>query len=167
MMGDRRPQNQPDHSEHPIVEQILKVRRVSQKRAGGSKFHFSVLCVAGDHAGRVGVAIAKAKENSDAIDKAKNKARRKMFSIPLTDAGSIPHDVYMKEGAAIVYMKPAPLGAGIIAGGSIRHILELAGVRNISAKVIGTNNQINNAYAVVKALKSLRAVERKPRAKEE
>ncbi len=145
-----------NQEETGIEERLLKVRRVSTKRAGGSSFHFSVLAVAGDHNGNVGVAIAKSKENTLAIQKAKDKARKEMFNVPITESGSIPHEVYIKDGSSVLYLKPAPEGAGIIAGGSLRHILELAGYKNVSAKIIGTNNQINNSYALVKALKSLR-----------
>ncbi len=142
--------------EKSVEERLLKVRRVSTKRAGGSSFHFSVLAVAGDRNGNVGVAIAKSKENTLAIQKAKDRAKKAMFNVPITEDGSIPHEVYIKDGPSILYLKPAPQGAGIIAGGSIRHILELAGYKNVSAKIIGTNNQINNSYTLAKALKSLR-----------
>lgn len=138
-----------------ISDEIIKIRRVSTKRAGGSSFHFSVLVVAGDYNGKVGVAIAKSKENVKAIAKAKEKARQSMVAVPITDAKSISHEVYIKRGAAKLYLKPAPLGAGIIAGGSVRQILELAGIQNISAKIIGTRNRINNAYALMEAFEKL------------
>lgn len=139
-----------------VEEVVLKPRRVSTKRAGGSSFQFSVLAAAGDRNGNVGVAIAKSKEMSAAISKAKDKARRSMVPISITDVGSIPHEVYIKNAASILLLRPAPLGAGIIAGGSVRQILELAGIKNISVKIIGTNNQISNAYTLMKALTSLR-----------
>lgn len=149
---DKRPQQ--DHG--GIEDRVLKIRRVSTKRAGGSSFHFSALTASGDHAGNVGVAIAKSKENVNAIRKSKDKARRQMINVEITKDGSIPHEVYIKNGASKLFLKPAPLGAGIIAGGSVRQILELAGIKNVSAKIIGTNNQISNAYTLIDALKSLR-----------
>lgn len=143
-----------------ITEEVIKIRRVSTKRAGGSSFHFSVLSAAGDRNGNVGIALVKAKENASAIRKSREKARGNMVKIPVTEDGSIPHEVYIKSGSAKLLLKPAPPGSGIIAGGSIRTILELAGIKNISAKIIGTNNQINNAYALMEALKSLRVIEK-------
>ena len=138
-------------------EEILKVRRVSTKRSGGSNFHYSVLAVVGDNNGNVGIALAKSKENSNAIRKAKDKAKRSMIKIPLTKDKSIPHEIFIRNGASILFLKPAPLGAGIIAGSSIRRIMELAGIRNVSAKIIGTNNQISNAYTLMDAFRELNA----------
>jgi len=136
-------------------ERILAIRRVATKRTGGASYHFSALAVVGDRAGNIGVAVAKSKENIVATNKAKNKAKKLSFTIPITSKGSIPHEVSSKFGASRLYMRPAPLGAGIIAGGSVRQILELAGIKNISAKIIGSTNKINNAYATVDALKKL------------
>lgn len=142
---------------HPMIEdRVLQIRRVSTKRAGGSSFHFSVLSASGDHDGRISVAIAKSKENLTAIKKSKDKARRTMIEVPITKNGSIPHEVHIKNGASVLFMKPAPLGAGIIAGGSVRQVMELAGIKNVSVKIIGTNNQISNAYTTIKALKLLK-----------
>ncbi len=148
-------------AESPYREEILKVRRVSTKRAGGSKFHYSVLCAVGDENGKVGIALAKSAENIKAIAKAKSKAKRNVVSINLTKDGSIPHELIVKRGASKILLRPAPLGTGVIAGGSVRTILELAGIKNISAKVIGTSNQIINAYALVVGLQSLRKVKQK------
>ena len=147
-----------EETKHAMIEdRVLQIRRVSTKRAGGSSFHFSALSASGDHAGKIGVAIAKSKENLTAIKKSKDKARRTMTEIPVTKNGSIPHELYIKNGAAIIFMKPAPLGAGIIAGGSVRQVLELAGIKNISVKIMGTNNQVSNAYTIIKALKMIKA----------
>ena len=139
-----------------IKEELLKLRRTSTKRAGGSLFHYSALCAAGDNNGMVGVGIAKSKENLRAINKAKEKAKLNMKKILITEDESIPHDIYIKKGAARILLKPAPKGAGIIAGGPLRVILELSGIRNISAKVIGTSNPVMNAIAVMEALTSLK-----------
>ena len=139
-----------------IEEEIINVRRVSTKRVGGARFNFSVLSVAGDRAGRVGLALAKAKENSQAMKKSREKARRSLVNVAITKDGSIAHEVFIKRGASILLLKPAPLGAGIIAGSSVRRVLELAGIKNISVKIIGSNNPVNNAYAALKALQSLK-----------
>ena len=138
-----------------LEERILNVRRVSTKRAGGAAYHFSVLAIVGDRNGKIGIGVAKSKENMVAMRKAVNRAKRNVFSIPLTDKGSIAFEVSSKYGASKLFMKPAPLGAGIIAGGSVRQILELVGIKNISAKIIGSTNKINNAYATNIALKRL------------
>lgn len=143
-----------------VDDAILKPRRVSAKRPGGARMQYSVLTVAGDHSGNVGIGLAKAKEMTSAISKSKSKARKSLISVPITEDGSIPHEIYIKNGASILFLKPAPLGAGIIAGGAIRQILEFAGIKNVSAKVIGTNNQISNAYTLIKALQMLREVEK-------
>lgn len=142
-------------------EEILNVRRVSTKRAGGSKFHYSVLCAVGDENGKLGVALAKSVENIKAISKAKLKAKSRMIDVTLTKDGSIPHELIISKGASKILLRPAPLGSGIIAGGSVRTILELAGIKNISAKVIGTSNQVMNAYALFDGLQSLKEVKKK------
>ena len=148
-------------TESTIEEVVLKPRRVSTKRAGGSSFHFSVLSAVGDRAGNVGIALAKSTDMSSAIRKSLAKAKSSMVKIYITDSFSIPHEIRIKNGAAQLYLKPAPLGTGIIAGSVIRQILDIAGIRNISAKVLGTNNQINNAYTLMKALKSVKKSEEK------
>ncbi len=154
--------------ESMIYEEILAVRRVSTKRVGGSSFHFSVLSVAGDKNGNVGVAIAKSLENTNAIQKSKNKARRSMIKVYVTEDKSIPHEIRVKSGSAVLLLKPAPLGSGIIAGGVIRTILDYAGISNISAKMIGSHNPINNSYALIEALKQLHPVKKvKKEAKDE
>ena len=139
--------------QHKFEEEIVMMRRVAAKRAGGPNLRFSVLAVVGDKNGTIGIAIAKAKENVVAIRKAKEKARRSTIKVKLSASGSIPHEVRAKFGASKILMKPAPLGAGLIAGSSVRQILELAGYKNISAKILDGSNKITNAYAVMEALK--------------
>ena len=143
--------NQPKYD-----EEIIAIRRVATKRTGGAKIRFSVLAAVGDRNGTIGLAIAKAKENVNAVRKAKDRARRSLIAVKITEDGSVPHEVNSKFGASKILMKPAPLGAGIIAGSSVRQILELAGYKNVSAKIIDGSNQINNAYAAMAALEKLR-----------
>lgn len=152
---NKRPMERQDKEVSNFEERILNIRRTSTKRAGGASYHFSALAVVGDRNGKIGVALAKSKENIVAIRKAIEKAKRQSFDIPLTDKGSIPFEVRSKHGASKLFMKPAPLGAGIIAGSGVRQILELAGIKNVSSKIIGSTNQINIAYATVEALKEL------------
>jgi small subunit ribosomal protein S5 len=149
-------ENQNQEIQHKFEEEIVTIRRVAAKRSGGPNLRFSVLAAVGDKNGTIGVALARAKENVVAIKKAKDKARRSTFKVILNENGSIPHEVKAKYGASKILMKPAPLGAGIIAGSSVRQILELAGYKNISAKILDGSNKITNAYAVIEALKKLK-----------
>lgn len=142
-------------------EEILAVRRVSAKRTGGSKFSYSVLCAVGDEHGKIGVALAKSNENIKAIAKAKLKARKSIVSVNITKDGTIPHSLMIKKNSSQILLKPAPLGTGIMAGGTVRTILELLGVKNVSARVIGTSNPVMNTYALLEGLKKLKKSNKK------
>ena len=150
-----RPMEKQEKEIGAFEEKILNIRRTSTKRAGGSSYHFSALAVVGDKNGKVGVALAKSKENIVAIRKAVNRAKKNVFAIPITENGSIPFEVQSKHSASKLYMRPAPLGAGLIAGSGVRQILELAGIKNVSSKIIGSTNHVNIAYATVAALKEI------------
>jgi small subunit ribosomal protein S5 len=116
---------------------------------------FRACVVVGDRKGRVGVGVAKGLDVAQAMAKAANQAKRNLHPV-LLDRKTIPHRVQAKEGAAVVLLKPAPLGTGIIAGGVVRTILEVAGVENVSSKILGSKNKINNARATLRALEQLR-----------
>lgn len=133
-------------------EKVIQVNRVSKKTKGGNKIGFSVLIVVGDKKGRVGVGLGKARDVASAIRKGVNYAKKHLINVPIVK-GTIPYDVYLKRGAAKILLKPAPEGSGIIAGGAVRAVVEAAGIRNISSKVLGTKNQASNVYATLKALK--------------
>src|SRR3990167_2279042 len=135
-------------------EKIVQVNRVSKKTAGGNKIGFSVLVVVGDKNGRVGVGLGKAPGVRDAISKGANYAKKHMISAPMVET-TIPHEVYVKRGAAKVLLKPASKGTGVIAGGAVRAVVEAAGIRDILSKVLGTSNQASNVYATMEALKLL------------
>ena len=135
-------------------EKIVQVNRVSKKTAGGNKICFSVLVVVGDKNGRVGVGLGKAPGVRDAISKGANYAKKHMISVPMVET-TIPHEVYVKRGAAKVLLKPASKGTGVIAGGAVRAVVEAAGIRDILSKVLGTSNQASNVYATLKALQEL------------
>ncbi len=138
-------------------QKIISIRRVTRVVTGGRRFAFSVAIVAGDKKGRVGVGLGKAGDTSLAIEKALRDAKKNMITIPMTKDASIPHEVYAKFNASEVRIMPAP-GRGIIAGSSVRPVLELAGVKNCGAKLLsGSKNQINNARAAIKALSQLKA----------
>jgi len=132
-------------------EKVIQVNRVSKKTQGGNRIGFSVLMVIGDKKGRVGVGLGKARDVSSAIRKAVAYAKKHLVTVPIV-GGTIPHDIYIKRGAAKVLLKPAPEGSGVIAGGAVRSVVEAAGIRNISSKVLGTKNQASNVYAALEAL---------------
>ncbi len=158
-MERRRPNtklnNKPERERDPFEDKIVQVNRVSKKTRGGNKIGFSVLIVSGNRQGRVGVGLGKAGDVASAVQKGARRARKTLIDVPITDRNSIPMDVQVKKGAAKVFLKPAPEGSGIIAGGPVRSVVELAGIKNISSKILGTNNQASNVYATFKALKEL------------
>ncbi len=135
-------------------EQIVQVNRVSKKTTGGNKIGFSVLMVVGDKKGKVGVGLGKAADVSLAIKKGVALAKKHAIHVPIVD-GTIPFEFNIKLGAAKVLLKPAPRGSGVIAGGAVRSVVSLAGIENISSKVLGTDNQASNVYATIEALKRL------------
>jgi small subunit ribosomal protein S5 len=145
-------------------QKIISIRRVTRVVTGGRRFAFSVAMVAGDRKGRVGVGIGKAGDTSLAIEKALRDAKKNMIVVKTTKDMSIPHDTYAKFCASRVKIMPAP-GRGIIAGSSVRPVLELAGIKNCGAKLLsGSKNQINNARAAVLALSSLKLLKTKEHA---
>lgn len=135
---------------------VINVRRVARVVAGGRRFSFSVVVVAGDRKGRVGVGIGKAGDTSLAIDKAMNQAKKNMIKVPLTENKSIPHEVTAKCESARLSIKPAS-GRGLIAGSSVRVVLNLAGVKDVNAKIVSrSKDKLNIARATIKALSSLK-----------
>lgn len=138
-----------------FVEKVVQVHRVSKKTSGGNKIGFSVLVVVGDQKGRVGVGLGQGPEVQSSVRKAVSYAQKHLITVPMVGK-SIPHRVMVKFGAAKVMLKPAPAGSGVIAGGAVRAVVEAAGIRDISSKVLGTNNQANNVYATFEALKKLK-----------
>ncbi len=147
--------NQIPTVEKEFEEKVVQVNRVAKKTKGGNKISFSVLVVVGDRKGKVGVGLGKAPDVSSAIAKAVNYAKRHLILVPL-QGNTIPHDVRIKRGAAEVLLKPAPIGSGVIAGGAVRAVVEAAGIKDISSKVLGTSNQASNVYATLEALKRLK-----------
>ena len=139
-----------------ILEKLVHINRITKVVKGGRRFGFSALVVVGDQAGRIGVAHAKAKQVPDAIKKANETARRKLTHITLREGRTLHHDVYGKDGAGKIILRGAPKGTGIIAGGSMRKVLMVAGYKDILAKRYGSTNLINNAKATIKALTSFK-----------
>lgn len=153
-----RPNRQQNATPSEFFEKVVQVNRVSKKTKGGDKRSLSVVVVAGDRKGRVGVGLGKAADVQSAVRKATSVARKKMIDIPLKDGRTIPHEIYLKDGAAKVLLKPAPVGTGVIAGGAVRVVVEAAGIRDIVSKTLGTKNQASNVYATLKALSMLKRV---------
>lgn len=132
-------------------EKVIQISRVSKKTKGGNKVGFSVLMVVGDKKGKVGVGLGKASDVLGAIKKGIKKAKKKMIIVPL-DGTTVPFPIEVKKGAGRVMLKPAPKGSGVIAGGPVRAVVEAAGIRDISSKILGSENQASSVYATFEAL---------------
>mgnify|MGYP001386173611 CR=1 FL=1 len=135
-----------------LKDKLVSVNRITKVVKGGRRFGFSALVVVGNQNGKIGIAHAKAKQVPDAIKKANELARRNLIKIPLRDGRTLHHDVYSKDGAGKVILRSAPKGTGIIAGGPIRAICEVLGIKDIVAKSLGTGNPHNVIRACMKAL---------------
>ena len=157
MMDNRRNQrqrfNSPKISEYE--EKVIEIKRVSKKIKGGNDVGFTALVVLGNRNGKVGHGYGKAKNVAEAIQKALTSAKKKMVNIKLTGK-TIAHDVDSKLGSARVALRPASEGTGIIAGGSVRVVVELAGIKDISAKMFGSSNKLLNVRCTIKALGKLK-----------
>ena len=144
-----------EEKKEEIEERVIQIDRISRTVSGGRRMRFRALVVVGNRNGKVGLGIAKGPEVAVAINKAKKIAKKNTFPVPIVN-DTIPHQIRMQYGAAIVLLKPAAYGTSIIAGGTVRAIIELSGIKNIISKILGSSSKINNAKATVLALKSLR-----------
>jgi small subunit ribosomal protein S5 len=141
--------------EPKLTERLIKISRVSKVTKGGKKLSFRAIIVIGDEKGKVGVGVAKADDVVNAFKKAKADGRKNLIKLPITKSLSIPHNVVGNFGACKVILRPSIEGSGVIAGGAVRIVLEVAGVKNVIAKQLGSNNLLNNARASICALKNL------------
>ena len=157
--GDRRGEKRPDRRDEPkeFEDRVVFINRVSKTVKGGRRMKFTALVAIGDHKGRYGFALAKAAEVPDAIKKANEAAKKNLHKIVLVKGNTISHEVIGKYGACSVLLKPAPEGTGIIAGGPVRAILELAGVQNVCSKVYGSRAPINIVRATSQGLENLKS----------
>ena len=153
-MQDRREREQDDG----LNEKVVAINRVAKVVKGGRTFRFSAVVVVGDGNGHVGVGNGKASEVPDAIRKAIEEAKKNLITVPIVGT-TIPHEYIGKFGSARVMLKPGSEGSGIIAGGSVRPVLELAGYKDINSKVLGTTNPRNVVYATIEGLKNMQTAE--------
>jgi len=154
--SERRPRA--EQQESAFIESVVKIYRVSKVVKGGRNFRFSAIVVVGDGKGHVGAAMGKAREVPEAIRKAIERAKRNMIAVPVVST-TVPHEVHGRSGAAVVLLKPASLGTGVVAGGPVRAVVEAAGIQNILTKSLGSNNATNVVWATMDGLRQLKTAE--------
>lgn len=139
-------------------QKVVEIRRVARVVAGGKRMRFRALVVVGDRKGRVGIGLRKGPDVTEAVNKAVNAAKKNLINVPIIN-DTIPHEVKHKFKSSVVFLKPAFPGTGIIAGGAIRSVLDLAGVKNVLSKMLGSANKVNNVVATFQALRGMRTKE--------
>jgi small subunit ribosomal protein S5 len=147
-----------ENKENELKEKVVFINRVAKVVKGGRRFSFAALVVVGDENGHIGVGTGKSSEVPEAIKKATEDAKKNLVEVSLVN-GTLPHEYTTNFGSSKVILKPAVEGTGIIAGGAVRPVLELAGVKNVTAKTLGSRNSRNIVYATVKALQAMRTPE--------
>ncbi|MBC6419881.1 MAG: 30S ribosomal protein S5 [Prochloron sp. SP5CPC1] len=155
-MAQKRQKNKKEEKESAWQERVVQIRRVSKVVKGGKKLSFRAIVVVGNEKGQVGVGVGKASDVIGAVRKGVVDGKKQLIDVPLTKSNSVTHIANGVAGGAKVIIRPASPGTGVIAGGAVRTVLELAGVKNILAKQLGSNNPLNNARAAINALEALR-----------
>lgn len=156
MRQSRRKKHHENKDEREFDQRIVQIRRVAKVGAGSKRLRMSVIVVIGDKKGRVGVGLGRGADVREATNKAYKKAKKSLIFVNLKN-DTIPHEITQKYKAAKVFLKPAAPGTGVIAGSSVRAVLELAGIKDILSKVMGTNNKVTNVYCTIEALKNLKS----------
>jgi small subunit ribosomal protein S5 len=141
-----------------LKERVVRTNKVQKTHKGGRTLSWSILVVVGDRNGHVGAGIGKARAIPDAIRKGTDDAKKNLIPVPIVN-GTIPHEILARHGASEVLLRPAAPGTGVVAGGAVRVLLEEAGLQDVLAKSLGSNNPVNNAWATIKALQSLKTIE--------
>lgn len=149
-----------DRVDDEFDQRVVELARVARVMAGGKRMRFRALVVVGNKKGKVGVGLAKGADVSLAVEKAANRARKHIVQVPFR-GDTLPHEITVKYKSARVMLRPAPTGTGIIAGGPVRVVLEVAGVPNVVSKILGSPNKINNIRAVFKAFTSMKPIKGK------
>jgi len=155
-MSNRKKTNKLKEKDSEWQERVVQIRRVTKVVKGGKKLSFRAILVIGNEKGQVGVGVGKASDVIGAVKKAVTDGKKNLVTIPMTKDNSIPHIITGRSGAAKVIMRPSAPGSGVIAGGAVRTMLELGGVKNILAKQLGSDNPLNNARAAADALGNLK-----------
>lgn len=157
-MGQRRERRPRGHEQakRDFEQKVVEVKRVTRVVAGGKRMRFRALVVIGDKKGKVGIGLRKGTDVTEAVQKAVNAAKKTMIPVQIIN-DTIPHEIKLKYKSSVVFLKPARPGTGVIAGGAIRSVLDLVGIKNVLSKMIGSSNKVNNVIATYMALKSMRS----------
>ena len=157
-MNIKRKNSKNKDNDNAWIEKVVQVKRVTKVVKGGKKLSFRAILIVGNYGGKIGVGVGKAGDVIGAVKKGVTDAKKNLINIPITKSYSIPHPIQGISGAAEVIMRPSAKGSGVIAGGSTRTVLELAGIKNILAKQLKSNNTLNNARAVINGLSKLQTI---------
>lgn len=152
----RKPREEGERKAPDFDQKVVEVKRVTRVVAGGKRMRFRALVVIGDRKGRVGMGLKKGRDVQESVNKAVNQAKKHMVTLPLVNE-TIPHEVKVKYKSSKLILRPAKLGTGVIAGGAVRQVCDLAGVKNIMSKMVGSNNKVNNVKAVFEAFKQMKS----------
>lgn len=157
--------NRSEQVPEEFEQRIIDIARVTRVMAGGKRMRFRACVAIGNKKGKAAIGLAKGADVTNAVTKAVNRAKKNIIEVPIVN-DTIPHEIRQKYGAAEILFKPARKGRGIIAGGAVRIIVELSGIKNITSKILGTNNKVNNVKCAIEALKRLKRAEGKKKEEE-